>query len=216
MLRITICYFATLRGRPAIFPRVDPWGNLTNIGPYMSKPAYEILNAAPANTKNQLNGFCHDSAGNLLGPSAPCPNTTYTYDAENRLTATAGYTYVYDGDGKRVKKCPNTNCTGGTLYWTGTGSDPLSETGVGGTLTEEYIFFNGRRVARRDASGNAVHYYFADNLGSTSVVTDSVGTIPPQQESTYYPYGGEIVISGSDPNHYKFTGKERDTESGLG
>jgi hypothetical protein len=26
---------------------------------------------------------------------------------------------------------------------------------------------------------------------------------------------GEIVVSGSDPNHYKFTGKERDAESGL-
>jgi RHS repeat-associated protein len=30
----------------------------------------------------------------------------------------------------------------------------------------------------------------------------------------YVPYGGH-VISGSDPNRYKFTGKERDTESGL-
>src|SRR5207302_3595527 len=29
------------------------------------------------------------------------------------------------------------------------------------------------------------------------------------------PYGGEVVINGSDPNHFKFTGKERDLESGL-
>jgi len=26
-------------------------------------------------------------------------SATYTYDGENRLTATAGWTYVYDGDG---------------------------------------------------------------------------------------------------------------------
>jgi RHS repeat-associated protein len=45
------------------------------------------------------------------------------------------------------------------------------------------------------------------------MVTDNNGNI--QEQSDYYPYGGEIVISGSDPNHYKFTGKERDAESGL-
>jgi RHS repeat-associated protein len=39
--------------------------------------------------------------------------------------------------------------------------------------------------------------------------------MPPQKESDYYPYGGEIPVSGSDSNHYKFTGKERDAESGL-
>src|SRR5438552_16390267 len=38
----------------------------------------------------------------------------------------------------------------------------------------------------------------------------------PQAESDYYPYGGEIVITAdSTNNHYKFTGKERDSESGL-
>jgi RHS repeat-associated protein len=39
--------------------------------------------------------------------------------------------------------------------------------------------------------------------------------MPPQDESDYYPYGGEIIITNSDPNHYKFTGKERDSESSL-
>ena len=42
---------------------------------------------------------------------------------------------------------------------------------------------------------------------------DALGTI--LEESDYYPYGGEIRISGTDPNRYKFTGKERDSESGL-
>ena len=45
------------------------------------------------------------------------------------------------------------------------------------------------------------------------MITDSTGNVTEQ--SDYYPYGGEIAISGSDSNHYKFTGKERDTESGL-
>ena len=46
-------------------------------------------------------------------------------------------------------------------------------------------------------------------------MTDVNGTMPPQEESDFYPFGGEIPVSGSDTNHYKFTGKERDAESGL-
>jgi RHS repeat-associated protein len=45
------------------------------------------------------------------------------------------------------------------------------------------------------------------------VVTDSAGTI--KAESDYYPWGGELQFTNNDSNHYKFTGKERDTESGL-
>jgi RHS repeat-associated protein len=45
------------------------------------------------------------------------------------------------------------------------------------------------------------------------VITDASGVI--KEESDYYPYGGEIPVVNNDPNKYKFTGKERDTESGL-
>jgi RHS repeat-associated protein len=119
----------------------------------------------------------------------------------------AGVTYTYDGDGKRVKE------SSGKLYWTGTGSDALAETDLTGVIQSEFTFFNGKRVARRDGSGNTVFYYFSDHLGSASVVTNATGTIV--EESDYYPFGGERVITNSDPNQYKFTGKERDTESGL-
>ncbi len=49
---------------------------------------------------------------------------------------------------------------------------------------------------------------------SADVVTNSSGAI--QNESDYYPYGGERVYTQTvaDQN-YKFTGKERDPESGL-
>jgi RHS repeat-associated protein len=45
------------------------------------------------------------------------------------------------------------------------------------------------------------------------VITSDLGVI--QEESDYYPYGGEIVVTNGDPNTYKFTGKERDAESNL-
>jgi RHS repeat-associated protein len=75
-----------------------------------------------------------------------------------------------------------------------------------------YMFFNGKRVARHDPSG-AVHYYLSDHLGSTTMVVSAAGAI--ENESDYYPWGGELKISAADAaNHYKFTGKERDTETG--
>jgi RHS repeat-associated protein len=36
-----------------------------------------------------------------------------------------------------------------------------------------------------------------------------------EAESDYYPWGGELQFVNNDSNHYKFTGKERDSETGL-
>jgi RHS repeat-associated protein len=196
---------------------IDGWGNLTNIARHSGKNQSETLNCAGGNTKNQLNTcYIYDAAGNMIGTA------TYTYDAENRLIATASTSYIYDGDGKRVEKCTQGTTPGtcaanatGTMYWTGWQSNTLSETDLAGNVQEQYIYFNGSRIARLDVPSGAVHYYFSDHLGTHSLITDALGHMPPQKESDYYPYGGEIMVSGSDANHYKFTGKERDAESGL-
>jgi len=89
----------------------------------------------------------------------------------------------------------------------------VAESDLAGNLQAEYVFFAGVRVARKDFPGGAVSYYFSDHLKSTSVVTDAAGNI--KAESDYYAFGGELQLTNNDSNHYKFTGKERDTESGL-
>jgi len=184
---------------------IDAWGNMTAIGSYQSKP-HESLSTS-ASTNNQLIGFSYDAAGNMIQNGSP----SYTYDGENRLTSTVGWTYTYDGDGVRVKKCAS-SCTTGTLYW---GGGTLSESDLAGNIQHEYIYFGGARVARRDVSGNTVHYYFSNHLGSSSVVTNATGSTPFDQEIDYYPFGGEIDISNNLTQNYKFSGKERDAESGL-
>ncbi|MGB6974361.1 MAG: RHS repeat-associated core domain-containing protein [Terracidiphilus sp.] len=45
------------------------------------------------------------------------------------------------------------------------------------------------------------------------MVTDYLGNA--LSESEFYPYGGEMQVLTGDSNTYKFTGKERDPESGL-
>jgi RHS repeat-associated protein len=194
---------------------IDAWGNLLQKNGIPGKSQTENLTQT-ANTQNQFVGFCHDIAGNMLGTTG-CPSLPYSpyyvYDAENRLrnlTISTSPQYLYDGDGKRVVK---TGGIGNMLYWTGTGSETLTETNLSGTPTADYIYFNGKRVARVDLPAGTVRYYFSDHLGTASVVTDNLGVI--KDESDYYPYGGEMVITNSDSNRYKFTGKERDSESGL-
>lgn len=62
-----------------------------------------------------------------------------------------------------------------------------------------------------------VVYYHADHLGSTNVTTDEAGAIVT--ETLYYPFGTPRHQHPPDPGAsdpvYRFTGKERDTESGL-
>jgi RHS repeat-associated protein len=171
-------------------------------------------------------------------------------DAENHLSSTAGISYAYDGDGKRVAKfayvsvCevqsgasqPQTATPAAitclppkkrvtvaepqNVYFYGQSSAPLEEVietcNSSGQCTPssstEYVFFAGQRVAK--LLGSSIDYYFSDHLGTTRVVTDSSGNI--LDDSDFYPFGGERPIVGpSSGNTYKFTGKERDSESGL-
>ncbi len=186
---------------------IDAWANLTNISGISGKTYSEGLNVS-ALTNNRLTSFGYDAAGNMTSNGT----STYKYDAENRLVTTAGYTYYYDGDGDRVAKV---NGSISTIYWRDFGGEPLLESSLTGTNQEAYIFFNGARVARLDVAGSVVHYYFSDHLGSSSVVENATGSAC-EQDIDYYPYGGVVGdYCPNVPQHYRFTGKERDTESGL-
>src|SRR5207245_2635157 len=92
------------------------------------------------------------------------------------------------------------------------GSDPLDESDASGNLTDEYVFFGGKRIARRNVSSGNVFYYFADHL-STSRVIVQAGQTTPCYDADFYPFGGERIVINTCPQNYKFTGKER--ESGL-
>src|SRR5712692_3297205 len=60
------------------------------------------------------------------------------------------------------------------------------------------------------ASGE-VSYYHTDHLGSVRMVTDAQGAAV--RVYNYLPYGEEVTAAETDP--FGFTGKRRDTETGL-
>ena len=69
-----------------------------------------------------------------------------------QIKTAASVNYTYDGDGDRVEK------SNGKIYWYGTGSDVLDESDLSGNITDEYIFFGGKRIAhRRVADPSARH-----------------------------------------------------------
>ncbi|MGB6198302.1 MAG: RHS repeat-associated core domain-containing protein, partial [Candidatus Acidiferrales bacterium] len=203
----------------------DAWGNMNQFLPYQNAqgqtlPSSEITSSLAANPENRVIAYCYDTAGNVLDQSGCNNPQQFTYNAENQLTLTASTYYTYDGDGNRVEKAmPGTTPPFYELYWYGGGSAPLDETDGTGSATNsafhEYIFFNGARIARRDSTSSGdVEYYFGDQLGSARVVTNATGTL--QSDIDYCPYGGECYVNtDTSGNNYKFTGKERDTESGL-
>jgi RHS repeat-associated protein len=183
----------------------DAWGNLLSISPMTGSYqgcTQESGSSVSVTNQNQISGYGYDTAGNLI--SVPSEGT-YSYDAENHLISAAGVTYSYDGDGKRVMK------SNGTIYWYGLNSFPLTLTDLSNNTEYTYYFLNGQRIARI-LPNNDLDWYFSDALGNVRYLWDSTGAA---QQSDYYPFGGERILQSSisDPR-YKFTGKERDAESG--
>ena len=178
----------------------DRWGNLQAAG-LTQCPGY-ILNVSVTNNQITSSGFSYDASGNMTNDG----NYTYLYDAEGRITSGGGVAYTYDGSGIRVKK------SNGKLYWRSVTSFSLEETDLSGNVTDGYVYFNGRLTARLDASNN-VFYYFSDRLGSTKLITQSDGSVC--YDTDYLPFGAELPVRNSCAPNYKFTGFERDPETGL-
>ena len=56
-------------------------------------------------------------------------------------------------------------------------------------------------------------YYHSDHLGSSSVITESTGSISGEMQ--YYPFGMKFHDSTAQNLHYEYTGQESDDETGL-
>lgn len=164
-----------------------------------------ILNPVidPATNRVSAAGYAYDEAGNLLcDPAHQCSTQPafaafYVYDAENRLVSAGALAeYFYDGDGKRVRKVSGTQET-------------VFVYDVAGRLVAEYS----------DAgTGGGTSYLTQDHLGSTRVVTGQGGANDVKGRFDYQPFGPEVdgrAGYGAGPVRQKFTGYERDDETGL-
>lgn len=196
----------------------------TGITPQASPPVHLGQTVSgPFTTNNHWTGALYDGAGNQAGTLGTVGDTA-TYDTENRLSTVtepiAGVMqYYYDGDGKRVMKVV---CPAGT-----SGCTPSTTN----ALTTVYVYDAARQVAAEygQPTDAGTKYLFADALGSTRLETDAVGG--SGRCTDYAPFGSEMPQSiggrsgcygnmsypSGTPDEFntKFTGKERDAETGL-
>ena len=132
---------------------------------------------------------------------------TVRYDYRGLTTGYGSARYLMDPDRRRVKKTIGTVVT---YYLRGPGGSVLAEYS-GQSLSAKYVYAGSRRIAR--IAGSSAIYYLADHLGSTRSLINGEGNITAAYD--YWPYGKVLASSGTGATHFRFTGHERDAESGL-
>ncbi|GFJ85826.1 toxin TcdB middle/N-terminal domain-containing protein [Phytohabitans houttuyneae] len=172
----------------------------------------------------------YDDAGNLLTET---DSRHFSWDHAGRLvgfrtTAGAGTSvsarYLYGADGRRVKKWVRRNNSASLdesiayltdlvehHWWAKNGGGHNSLLQILDGSGRIAVVRNGSDVHPDDA-GPAIRYELADHLGSASVTLDATGGWINREE--YFPYG-ETSFGSFRRKRYRYTGKERDEESGL-
>jgi RHS repeat-associated protein len=175
----------------------------------------------------------YDASGNLIKDTHTQAGTTGNriYDAENRMLTADGAnglanSYTYDADGHRTRRSIN---NGGEVWWQafGISGELVAEYQmVSGTptLKKEYGYRNGQLLVIAETAGTC-QWLVTDALGTPRMIADQTGGLGGMKRRDYLPFGEELSASveirsasngyGVDSARQKFTGKERDVETGL-
>jgi RHS repeat-associated protein len=199
--------------------------------------------AANASRPPDAEPYRHDAHGNLvhlphLGASGGPPNVDWDYRDQMCRTDLGGggaAWYVYDAAGQRIRKVweKAPGLTEERIYLDGfelfrRHGGEIGQDSVALERATLHLLDDARRIALVEtrtldtaesdrAPRQAVRYQLGDQLGSVSLELDDDGQIVSYEE--YAPYGSttyQAVRSQTEtPKRYRFTGKERDEESGL-
>jgi len=116
--------------------------------------------------------------------------------------------FSYDGDGMRVTKASSGNTI---VYHYDTEGRVISETDSNGNLLSDYVFANGKLVAKIEPSAN--YFYHTDPAGTPLAMTDAGASVVWRAD--YKPFGEDYQIASTHENNRMFVGKEMDQETGL-
>lgn len=219
----------------------DSFGNRLNQTPSgTSNVPVPAAVSATYNTNNQMQSSSipgvgpqsYDAAGNLIFDGI----NKMAYDAENRLCATyntIGGTitqYIYDADGNRIAKVNATSLNGNALtcavgaagpveatYLLGQSGEQVTELDGSGNWQHTNVYATGQLLATYDQEGSQqlLHFNIGDPLGTKRVQASGGGVA--ELTCLSLPFGDSLNCTGAaqDATAHHFTGKERDTESGL-
>ncbi len=212
-------------------------GTLAKASNRLSRTILQPEGAVPT-----LEPYQHDAHGNVvrmpqLGGGAAGPNLHWDYKDQLRkadLTSGAAF-YVYDADGRRVRKVweKAANLIEERLYLGGFEIYRRHSGAIGvnsATLEREtlHVMDDKQRIAlvetrTLDTAGDdaapeqIIRYQFGNHLGSASLELDQDAQIISYEE--YAPYGSStfqaVRNQTETAKRYRYTGKERDEETGL-
>jgi len=171
----------------------------------------------------------YDACGNLISETT---SRRFEWDHSDRLrafriqssrgAASVQAQYLYDASGQRVKKLvlKQDGAVESTVYVSGIFEH---HSWINGPSAAEniklHVMDNQQRIAmvrvgtaHPSDPSPAVQFHLGDHLGSSSLVIDDAGNWINREE--YTPYG-ETTFGSFAQKRYRFTGKERDEESGL-
>lgn len=212
----------------------DEIGNLVSIGHDGEGRHVRVLDIVPLTNRlatmtigQTVYRYAYDACGNLVREDS---SRRFEWDHADRMRAfaiedgggTSVYVqYLYDAGGQRVKKWVRKGNGAGALVETTISVDGVFErqTARGQASDTLHVMDGRQRIALvragpplPDDRTPAVKYQLGDHLGSASVVVDDRREWVNREEHTPY---GETSFGSFAKKRYRFTGKERDEESGL-
>ena len=184
---------------------IDAWGNRTqqnNTGGTCWSPTLNV------DTNNRLlaGPYQYDASGDLTNDGAH----TYTFDGDGRIAKVDGgttATYIYDAFGARVEK----SASGSDSQYVYDQNGAMNTVFSNGVFQRGFVYMRGSPIA--EYFENTTYSVHLDQLGSTRLLTRLDQTV--RESDDYYPFGELIPSTPATGDINKFTGKERDSESGL-
>ena len=222
----------------------DAVGNLTSVKHIATKGTWTRAYTYGTNVNNRLTrttvgatneDYTYDANGNMITmPHLPA----LTWDAKDRLRSTTAQVvadgaapatwYRYDSSGARARKATvdGTGRVTNERFYVGA-YEIYREYSATGKVTLERqslaVADGNQPLALIDTTtvgvaGRATRYQFANHLGSSCLELDENAAVITYEE--YYPFGATSFIAGRSAaevglKRYRYTGKERDEESGL-
>jgi RHS repeat-associated protein len=209
--------------------------SLLEPGKHNNRMTSTVVGRATGNLPPEM--YPYDAHGNMLA-MAHLPRLDWDFKDQLRHVNLGGggeAYYVYNAGGQRIRKVVEKN--GGTLIeeriYLGGFEVFRQRNGAGTVMLERetlHVMDDKQRIAlietkTKDTSQPPtpnpqplIRYQFGNHLGSASLELDEAGQIISYEE--YYPYGSTSYQAGRSAvevslKRYRYTGKERDEESGF-
>ena len=199
----------------------------------------EIVSNDP-NGNNTTTTFTYDDVGNLVTKTIDGISESYTYNANDQLTAKGSVTYTYDPNGNLIDDDTNSyeydsknrlvkvTTPTQTIEYTYDAEDHRIAKIVEGSTTTYLIDTNtpfAQVITESKENGTEVHYTYGNGLlsdGSHTFLTDALGStrglVDNSEQLTdsysYTPYGTLSSHEGTSENSFLFTGEQLDSETG--